>query len=99
MENLIEKSTYILLENELNKVKNELNKITIENQELKEKLKKYTRPERCIKYYEEHKEELLEKAKIYNEENKEKIKAQKIIYNKLYYQKRKEKIKNEKDEL
>ncbi len=75
---------------ELEKVKNELEEMKIENKILKERLKKYTRPERCVEYYESHKEELLRKGREYKEKNKEHIQKQKAEYNKKYYQKKKE---------
>ena len=55
-----------------------------ENEELKEHLKKYTAPSRSKKYYETHKEELLNKMKenpISSDKKKE--------YNKNYYLKKK----------
>lgn len=55
-----------------------------ENEELKEHLKKYTAPSRSKKYYETHKEELLNKMKenpIPSDKRKE--------YNKNYYLKKK----------
>ncbi len=63
-----------------------------ENNELKEKLKKYTAPTRSKKYYENHKEELIKKSKEYhNKKDPEKIKE----YNKKAYEKRKaNKIQN-----
>ena len=66
------------LEEENNKLKNDLN-------EAKERLKKYTSPERNKIFYKEHKEELLQKMKdnpISSEKRKE--------YNKKYYLKKKE---------
>ena len=42
----------------------ENNKLKIELEETKEHLKKYTAPKRSKKYYETHKEELLQKMKI-----------------------------------
>ena len=65
------------LEEENEKLKNEL-------QETREHLKKYTSPDRCKKYYEEHKEKLLAKMKenpIPSDKRKE--------YNKNYYLKKK----------
>ena len=67
-----------LLEEELQKIKNELN-------DTKEHLKKYTAPIRNKAYYENHKQELLEKMKsnpIPTDKRKE--------YNKKYYLKKKE---------
>jgi len=70
---------YKLLEEENKKLLDELNKT-------KEHLKKYTAPTRSKKYYETHKEELLEKMKL-NPTPSEKRKE----YNKNYYLKKKEK--------
>jgi hypothetical protein len=67
-----------LLEEENEKLKSELEKT-------KEHLKKYTAPKRNNKFYNEHKEELLQKMKenpISSEKRKE--------YNKKYYLKKKE---------
>jgi hypothetical protein len=84
MDNFCEKCAVIMQEN--SDLKNEII-------ELKEKLKKYTAPDRKKKYYEKHKEEILNKVKEYNLKNKpsaEKIKE----YNKKAYEKRKEKKEN-----
>lgn len=68
------------------KILEEENKtLRIELDETKEHLKKYTAPKRNKKYYETHKEELLNKMKlepISSDKRKE--------YNKNYYLKRKE---------
>jgi hypothetical protein len=63
----------------------ENNKLKIELEETKEHLKKYTAPKRSKKYYETHKEELLQKMKI-NPISCDKKKE----YNKNYYLKKKE---------
>jgi hypothetical protein len=66
-----------------------------ENLELKERLKNYTAPKRSKKYYETHREEILEKVKEYKEKtnyNANIPKEKKKEYNKIAYQKRKEKI-------
>ena len=76
MEELLHK--ILILEEENNKLKLEL-------EETKEHLKKYTAPKRNKKYYENNKEELLNKMKmnpIPSDKRKE--------YNKNYYLKRKE---------
>ena len=57
--------------------------------ELEERLKKYTAPARSKTYYENHKEELLEKMKKYKP-TPEQIKER----NKKAYLKRKEKMEN-----
>ncbi len=74
-----------LIEEELNKMKEENKKLQDELNETKEHLKKYTAPKRNKTYYENHKEELLEKMKsnpIPTDKRKE--------YNKKYYLKKKE---------
>jgi len=58
--------------------------------ELEERLKKYTAPARSKIYYENHKEELLEKMKKYKP-TPEQIKEK----NRKAYLKRKEKLENE----
>ena len=70
-------------------------KLIIENQQLKEHLKKYTAPKRNKNYYENHKEEIIEKVKEYKEKTgydkkppPEKIKE----YSKRAYEKRKQKL-------
>jgi hypothetical protein len=69
------------LEEELELLKKEL-------METKENLKKYTAPSRSKTYYENHKDELLEKMKKYKQ-TPEQIKER----NKKAYLKRKEKMK------
>ena len=72
----------IKTENE--ELKNKILILEKENQELREHLKKYTAPSRSKKYYEIHKEELLNKMKenpIPSDKKKE--------YNKNYYLKKK----------
>ncbi len=61
-------------------------KILIENNELKDKLKKYTAPKRSKLYYEKNKDKILEKIKA-NKPSPEKIKE----YNKKSYENRKQK--------
>jgi len=61
--------------------------------ELEERLKKYTAPARSKIYYENHKEELLEKMKKYKP-TPEQIKEK----NRKAYLKRKEKLEKEKNE-
>jgi hypothetical protein len=76
------------MEELLNKIKileEENDKLKIELAETKEHLKKYTAPKRSKKYYETHKEELLQQMKmnpIPSDKRKE--------YNKNYYLKKKE---------
>jgi hypothetical protein len=61
-----------------------INKLNKEIDDLKEHLKKYTAPERNKKYYEKHKEKIIEQVKA-NKPTPEKIKE----YNKKSYQNRK----------
>jgi len=76
------------MEELINKIKileEENDKLKIELAETKEHLKKYTAPKRSKKYYETHKEDLLQKMKmnpIPSDKRKE--------YNKNYYLKKKE---------
>jgi len=63
--------------------------------ELKEHLKKYTAPSRNKKYYENHRNEIIQKSKEYKEktDNKKVVSPEKIKeYNKKAYEKRKLKI-------
>ena len=73
---------------ELELLKKENEELQLRIQELEERLKKYTAPARHKKYYENHKEELLEKMKKYKQ-TPEQIKER----NKKAYLKKKEKIK------
>ncbi len=60
--------------------------------ELKEHLKKYTAPSRNKKYYENHRNEIIQKSKEYKEktDNKKVVSPEKIKeYNKKAYEKRK----------
>jgi len=60
--------------------------------ELKEHLKKYTAPSRNKKYYENHRDEIIQKSKEYKEKigNKNVVSLEKIKeYNKKAYEKRK----------
>jgi hypothetical protein len=64
-------------------------------EELQEKLKKYTNPESCQKFYEKNKEKIIqtsnERLKKLKEINPDKLKE----YRRNAYLKRKEKLKNE----
>jgi len=71
----------------VSKLEEQIKQLTDELNETKEHLKKYTAPSRSKTYYENHKEELLEKMKKYTP-SQEKIKEK----NKKAYLKRKEKI-------
>ena len=60
--------------------------------ELREHLKKYTAPSRNKKYYENHRDEIIQKSKEYKEKtgNKKVVSSEKIKeYNKKAYEKRK----------
>jgi hypothetical protein len=83
---------------EINLLKEELEKTKIELAETKEHLKKYTSPANMKKYYQNHKDEIIKRVK----EHKEKTGYKPVIdkekrkeYNKIAYQKRKEKIENQ----
>ena len=87
-------------------LKNKINELEKEIIELKEHLKKYTAPTRYKKYYENHKEELLQKNKEYIKktnyfENYEYTVSpdKKKEYNKRAYLKKKEKIEDNKNEI
>jgi hypothetical protein len=71
----------------VSKLEEQIKQLTDELNETKEHLKKYTAPSRSKTYYENHKEELLEKMKKYTP-SQEKIKER----NKKAYLKRKEKL-------
>ncbi len=72
-------------------LKKEIDELRCKVSELEEKLKKYTAPSRSKKFYENHKEELLEKMKKYKP-SPEKLKET----NRKAYLKRKEKLEKEK---
>ena len=82
-------------------LKEENEKIKSELQETKEHLKKYTAPSNMKKYYQNHKESIIKKVKEYKEKNnyKPNIDMEKRKeYNKIAYQKRKDKLEKEKIE-
>jgi len=65
------------LQKENQKLREELNTVKTENNELKERLKKYTAPERGLNYYHKNKEKIAEYKKEYYQKQKaekEKIK-------------------------
>ena len=67
-------------------------KILIENDELKKKLKSYTAPKRSKTFYENHKDEIIQKVKEYKEKTGYKsprTPEQTKEYNKRAYEKRK----------
>ena len=59
------------MEEEINKLKLEIEELKNRNNELEEKLKSYTNPTRNKKYYEKNSELVKEKAKKYMEKIKE----------------------------
>ena len=71
---------------------NKIKQLEEELEKTKEHLKKYTAPSRSKTYYENHKEELLNKMKKYTP-SPDKIKEK----NRKAYLKRKEKMKQEKE--
>jgi hypothetical protein len=76
-------------------------KLEEENKELKEKLKTYTAPLRRKTYYENHKEELIQKNKEYREKNNytyEVSPEKKKEYARRAYLNKKEKLQKEKEE-
>ena len=86
------------LTKEISFLKEENSKLQVELEKTKEHLKKYTAPSNMKKYYQNHKEEIIKKVKEYKEKNNynpvidvEKRKE----YNKIAYQKRKEKLGNQ----
>jgi hypothetical protein len=79
-------------------LKEENTKFKIELEETKEHLKKYTAPSNMKKYYQNHKESIIKKVKEYKEKNnyKPNIDVEKRKeYNKIAYQKRKDKLEKE----
>jgi hypothetical protein len=79
---------YIMSETDI--LKKEIEELKNKVVELEEKLKKYTAPTRSKVYYENHKEELLEKMKKYKQ-TPEQIKER----NRKAYLKKKEKLEQE----
>ena len=59
------------MEAENQKLKQELNTVKTENEELKERLKKYTAPSRNLDYYHKNKEKIAEYKKNYYLKKKE----------------------------
>ncbi len=74
-----------------------------ENKLLSEHLKKYTAPERNKKYYENHKETIIDKVKEYNKKNSDVLKKpspEKIKeYSKRAYEKKKLKLLQQKNDI
>jgi len=86
--------TNLLNENTL--LKQRINNLEKDLLETKEHLKKYTAPKRSKKFYQEHKEELIQKMKEYQQLNPPKpVSSEKRKeYNKIAYLKKKEKLQN-----
>jgi len=85
--------------NKLKITEEENKKLQEELIQTKEHLKKYTAPSNMKKYYQNHKEEIIKKVKEYKKNNNYKpiIDPEKRKeYNKIAYQKRKEKKEKEK---
>ena len=59
------------MDEEINKLKLEIEELKNRNNELEEKLKRYTNPERNKRYYEKNSDIVKEKAKKYMEKIKE----------------------------
>ena len=74
---------------EVEKLRLENQNLKSENDELKERLKKYTAPARRKTYYENHKDELIQKSKVYSATHKP-SEDKKREYNQRYYLKKKE---------
>jgi uncharacterized protein YdiU (UPF0061 family) len=88
----------IELKTKLQKEQNDKSILEEKIKELTEQLQKYTNSKRHIRYYENHKDEVKERAKTYmekvKEENPEKVKE----WRKTAYQNRKAKLKAQQDE-
>jgi len=78
---------------EINELKHEIEKLKIKNIELEEKLKSYTNPTRNKKYYEKNSDIVKEKAKSYMEKIKETNPEKLKEWRHNAYIKRKEKLK------
>jgi hypothetical protein len=88
----------IILENE--QLKQRVAELEAELELTKQHLKKYTAPSRNKKYYEENKDVILEKNKLYKKTvivDKEIIAEKRKEINKRAYEKRKEKLKQSKE--
>jgi hypothetical protein len=80
-------------EEDINKLKLELEEYKKKNKELEEKLKNYTNPTRNKKYYEKNSDVVKEKAKTYMEKLKETNPEKLKEWRHTAYIKRKEKMK------
>lgn len=75
----------------IKELRSEIDKLKTENETLKEKLKKYSNPERNKKFYQKNKQKIIQKA---NERLKNLPKEKKQEYARRAYLKRKEKLKS-----
>ena len=82
---------------EINKLKLEIEELKNKNNELEEKLKSYTNPTRNKKYYEKNSELVKEKAKKYMEKIKETNPEKLKEWRHQAYLNRKAKIKTKED--
>ena len=87
------------MEEELNKIKYEMEELIMKNTKLDEKLKSYTNPTRNKKYYEKNSNIVKEKAKIYMEKIKETNPDKLKEWRHTAYLKRKEKLKQSNEEI
>ena len=87
------------MEEELNKIKYEMEELIMKNTKLDEKLKSYTNPTRNKKYYEKNSNIVKEKAKIYIEKIKETNPDKLKEWRHTAYLKRKEKLKQSNEEI
>jgi len=89
-------SKYIMNE-EINKLKLEIEELKTKNNELQEKLKSYTNPTRNKKYYEKNSDIVKEKAKNYMEKIKETNPEKLKEWRHNAYLNRKAKLKTQQD--
>jgi len=80
---------------EIDKLKLEIEDLKNKNNELEEKLKSYTNPDRNKKYYENNKDKFIESSNKRLEKLKETNPDKLKEYRQRAYLKRKEKLKNE----
>ena len=89
---------YEKLINENKKLKENNEKLEKELQETKEHLKKYTAPQCKKAYYEKNKDEIKQKIKEYRQNNQP-TEEQKKKWARTAYLKKKEKLKQEKENI
>ena len=82
---------------EINKLKIDIEELKNKNNELEEKLKAYTNPARNKKYYEKNSDIVKEKAKNYMEKIKETNPEKLKEWRHTAYLKRKEKVKSQEE--